>query len=197
MHKRIEIQKYIRNVMPDIYNLVKDVDYEYQLNESMEVFLIDFATIRKNERKNTNYHVQSRSYTSPEILINMPYSYKIDVWSLGCIMYELFAADYMIEPQGTRSYGTDENHLYWIIELLGNFPKHMTKTSIARQYFFATGKFKVDIDKDGKDWCIEKSLECDEAHISESSIALIKWLVMIDPLERPTYLQTIDAINEM
>lgn len=194
--KRIETQKYIVNAIPEIDESIKNIEHNYTLNTSIEVFLIDFATIKKIEKKNTNFYVQSRNYTSPEILVCMPYTYKIDVWSLGCIMYELFAADYMIEPQGTRSYGTDENHLYWIIELLGNFPKNMTKTSEARQYFFKTGKFKIDIEH--KDWCLEQSLECDEAVISEKSISLIKSMVKIDPDERLSYtaiIAVIDAIN--
>jgi serine/threonine-protein kinase SRPK3 len=195
MLKRTTVQQYIQNTMPGIISSVKDIDHAYQLHDNMEVFLIDFATIRKIEKKNTNYHVQSRNYTSPEILVCIPYSYKIDVWSLGCIMYELFAGDYMIEPQGTRSYGTDENHLYWIIELIDKFPKHMTQSNTAKQFFFATGKFRVNIEE--KDWCIEKSLECDGAIISDSSISLIKSMVNIDPINRPTYTEIITSINEM
>jgi serine/threonine protein kinase len=34
--------------------------------------------------------VQSRFYRSPEVLLGLPYSQPIDLWSLGCIIAELY-----------------------------------------------------------------------------------------------------------
>lgn len=34
-------------------------------------------------------YVQSRSYRAPEVILGLPYSHKIDIWSLGCILAEL------------------------------------------------------------------------------------------------------------
>jgi serine/threonine protein kinase len=36
-------------------------------------------------------YVQSRSYRAPEVILGLPYDQKIDVWSLGCILAELFS----------------------------------------------------------------------------------------------------------
>lgn len=35
-------------------------------------------------------YVQSRSYRAPEVILGCKYDYKIDMWSLGCILAELF-----------------------------------------------------------------------------------------------------------
>ena len=35
-------------------------------------------------------YVQSRSYRAPEVILGLPYGQKIDLWSLGCILAELF-----------------------------------------------------------------------------------------------------------
>lgn len=35
-------------------------------------------------------YVQSRFYRSPEVILGHPYATSIDMWSLGCIMAELF-----------------------------------------------------------------------------------------------------------
>lgn len=36
-----------------------------------------------------NSFVGTLVYTCPEIVQNMPYDDKADIWSLGCIIYEL------------------------------------------------------------------------------------------------------------
>ena len=35
-------------------------------------------------------YIQSRFYRAPEIIIGMPYTSAIDIWSMGCILCELF-----------------------------------------------------------------------------------------------------------
>lgn len=36
-------------------------------------------------------YVQSRFYRSPEVILGHPYAMAIDMWSLGCIMAELYS----------------------------------------------------------------------------------------------------------
>ena len=38
-------------------------------------------------------YIQSRFYRSPEVLLGLPYNQAIDMWSLGCILYELHTGD--------------------------------------------------------------------------------------------------------
>lgn len=38
-------------------------------------------------------YIQSRFYRSPEVILGMGYSCAIDVWSLGCILVELFVGE--------------------------------------------------------------------------------------------------------
>ncbi len=35
-------------------------------------------------------YIQSRFYRSPEVILGHPYNMAVDMWSLGCIMAELF-----------------------------------------------------------------------------------------------------------
>ena len=35
-------------------------------------------------------YVQSRSYRAPEVILGLPYDQQIDMWSLGCILAELW-----------------------------------------------------------------------------------------------------------
>lgn len=38
-------------------------------------------------------YVQSRSYRAPEVILGLPYDPKIDLWSLGCILAELWSGE--------------------------------------------------------------------------------------------------------
>ncbi len=46
-------------------------------------------------------YIQSRFYRSPEVILGLPYTMGIDMWSLGCIAAELYTG-YPIFP-GARS----------------------------------------------------------------------------------------------
>jgi dual specificity tyrosine-phosphorylation-regulated kinase 2/3/4 len=51
--------------------------------------IIDFgSSCFENERVYT--YIQSRFYRAPEVILGLPYSLPIDMWSFGCIMAELF-----------------------------------------------------------------------------------------------------------
>lgn len=42
---------------------------------------------------NLSLYVQSRSYRAPEVMLGLPYDEKIDVWSIGCILAELYSGE--------------------------------------------------------------------------------------------------------
>ena len=64
-------------------------------------------------------YVQSRFYRAPEILLGIPYDHAIDMWSLGCIIYELVISTPLF-PAGS------ENELleFWYVTI-GKVPPHM------------------------------------------------------------------------
>jgi serine/threonine protein kinase len=57
-----------------------------------EVKIIDFGSSCFIHDHLSSY-VQSRSYRAPEVIIGCKYDYKIDLWSLGCILVELFTGN--------------------------------------------------------------------------------------------------------
>jgi dual specificity tyrosine-phosphorylation-regulated kinase 2/3/4 len=38
-------------------------------------------------------YVQSRFYRSPEVILRIKYTEKVDIWSLGCILAELYTGE--------------------------------------------------------------------------------------------------------
>lgn len=63
--------------------------------------LIDFGSACYAAKKMFKY-VQSRHYRAPEVLLELPYSTQIDVWSLGCLLFELhFGGEKLYPCDGT------------------------------------------------------------------------------------------------
>ena len=54
-----------------------------------EVKIIDFGSACFEDEKLYSY-IQSRFYRAPEVLLGSGYSTSIDIWSLGCILAELY-----------------------------------------------------------------------------------------------------------
>ncbi|XP_030621040.1 homeodomain-interacting protein kinase 4-like [Chanos chanos] len=63
-----------------------------QLRYPFRIKLIDFgsANIFNEVRFVKDPYIQSRFYRSPEIILGLPFCEKVDMWSLGCVMAEMF-----------------------------------------------------------------------------------------------------------
>lgn len=67
--------------------------------------------------------IQTRQYRSPEIILQSKrWGASTDIWSLGCIIFELITGDYLFDPKSGSSFDRDDDHLAQMVELLGEFP---------------------------------------------------------------------------
>ena len=48
-------------------------------------------------------YVQSRSYRAPEVMLGAPYDGKADLWSLGCVLAELFTGQVLLQNESTQT----------------------------------------------------------------------------------------------
>ena len=76
-----------------IHGDVKPENILFKSKDSFHIVLGDFglSTILKNESKSYKKLIQTRWYRSPEIIYKLPFNEKIDIWSFGCILYEIIA----------------------------------------------------------------------------------------------------------
>jgi serine/threonine protein kinase len=99
-----------------------------------EVKLIDFGSSCFLDDRLSSY-VQSRSYRAPEVILGLPYCQKVDVWSLGCVLAELWT--------GYVLFGGDsaQTLLARVAGILGPLPAHMVLTGrLVPQYFTQDGQ---------------------------------------------------------
>lgn len=93
--------------------------------------------------------IQTRQYRSPEVILGCDYDTSTDIWSVGCIVFELLTGDLLFQPKqgkvGARAhYSKEEDHIAQIIELLGYFPMRMIdKGRFSSDIFNKKGKFEI------------------------------------------------------
>ncbi|SCU87616.1 LADA_0E05116g1_1 [Lachancea dasiensis] len=111
-----------------------------------ELKVIDFGSACEESRTLYTY-IQSRFYRAPEIILGIPYSTGIDMWSLGCIVAELFLG-IPIFP------GSSEfNQITRIVDTLGLPPTWMLDMGRNSCNFLTKHE-----DEEEKDWKV-KSVE--------------------------------------
>ncbi|GAB7362019.1 hypothetical protein MBLNU230_g2054t1 [Neophaeotheca triangularis] len=97
--------------------------------ESPIIKIIDFGSAC-DERQTVYTYIQSRFYRSPEVLLGLPYSAAIDMWSLGCIVVELFLGLPLFP--GSSEY----NQVSRITEMMGLPPTWMLEVGKQSGEFF-------------------------------------------------------------
>lgn len=94
--------------------------------------ICDFGHCHLNENKpSPPYFLQTLGYRAPEIILDLPYDYKIDVWSLGCTFLEMFSKKNIFSGHQVL------NVLSIIENVLGSIPYEMLSESpIATRYYY-------------------------------------------------------------
>lgn len=80
--------------------------------------IVDFGSSCKIGKTMYPY-IQSRFYRAPEVLLGLPYDQSIDMWSFGCIMYELHTGDPIFNGN------SEVDQMMKITEVCGMPPDHM------------------------------------------------------------------------
>ena len=148
-------------------------------NNNNNIKVIDFGSSCYEKEKMYSY-IQSRFYRAPEVILEQGYSYEIDMWSLGCIICELFTG-FPIFP------GEDErDQLNYIMEYLDIPPTDYINISRKRNLFFDKNHFPFQIPnskgkiRKPKSKKFKEFLQCN----NESFIDFIKKCLKWEPKNR-------------
>ena len=67
-----------------------------------KIKVIDYGNAYLHHDQRCSY-VQSRAYRAPEVVLGLSYSTKVDMWSLGCILMELFTGKLLFDNKSVQS----------------------------------------------------------------------------------------------
>lgn len=91
--------------------------------------VIDFGSSCRASRTMYTY-IQSRFYRSPEVILGLPYSQPIDMWSLGCMLVEMHTGSPLFS-------GRDQHdQMIRFCQLKGLPPRHMLQRGRKTREFF-------------------------------------------------------------
>lgn len=67
-----------------------------------QIKIIDLGSALDKEKPKTYFYHQSRYYRSPEVIFELKFNEKIDIWSLGCIVCELIIGIPIFKGKNTK-----------------------------------------------------------------------------------------------
>ncbi|KAF5027387.1 hypothetical protein F66182_519 [Fusarium sp. NRRL 66182] len=152
-----------------------------------EIKVIDFgSSCFENEKVYT--YIQSRFYRSPEVILGMTYGMPIDMWSVGCILAELYTGVPIFPGEN------EQEQLACIMEVFGPPEKHLIEKSTRKKLFFdSMGKPRLTVSSKGRrrrpsSKTLQQVLKCDDEVFLDFLARCLRW----DPERR---LKPEDAIR--
>ncbi|KAJ4490312.1 kinase-like domain-containing protein [Lentinula aciculospora] len=131
----------------------------------------------------------------PEALLDAPQCISSDIWTLGCVLYELITGESLFDPFfQTVELGLtpEESHLIQIIEICGEFPKDVAKSGRnACKWFYNDGSLRLNTTYypvTMKDILHSRVEQSEVAHTAD----LLESMLRLRPQER---LKAVDLLN--
>lgn len=93
--------------------------------------LCDFGSAGLRDDCQITPYLCSRFYRAPEVIIGLPYNEQIDVWAVGCVLYELYTGKILFP-------GGDNNEMLMRhMEISGSFPKKVIRRGTFRDQHYS------------------------------------------------------------
>ncbi|KAJ9455423.1 Serine/threonine-protein kinase Doa [Diplonema papillatum] len=101
--------------------------------------IVDLGSASFYSEKPDQDLISTRPYRAPEVLVGAPWSYAADMWSFGCILYELYTGRMLFDVS------SDAQHLQLIERRVGPAPAWLAETAepkARQQLFDSTGRLR-------------------------------------------------------
>lgn len=139
-----------------------------------DIRVIDFGSSCKADEKVYTY-IQSRFYRSPEVILGSEYGLGIDMWSLGCILAELYTG-YPIFPGEN-----EQEQLACIMEIFGPPTRDIIEKASRRKLFFDSNlKPRITVSSKGRrrrpsSKTLSMTLKCDDEAFLDFMTQCLRW----------------------
>lgn len=101
------------------------------INEKKNLIkLCDFGSASYAVENAITPYLVSRFYRAPEIILGLRYDYALDIWSVGCTLFELYTGKILFPGS------TNNDMLRLIMDVKGKFPNRLLKKAAFRERHF-------------------------------------------------------------
>ncbi|KAK4133834.1 CMGC protein kinase [Trichocladium antarcticum] len=156
-----------------------------------DVVLSDFGSAVKGDQKR-NHDAQPDVYRSPEVMLETEWSYPIDIWNVGVMIWDLFEGRHLFyghDPERDR-YLT-RAHLAEVIALLGPPPLDLVQRGQrGREFFTEDGKWNTGISIPKRK--LEDTVTVLEGEKKEAFLKFVRGMLQWRPEDRKTAAQLVD-----
>ncbi|KAI3884530.1 hypothetical protein MKW92_007731 [Papaver armeniacum] len=87
-------------------------------------------------------YLVSRFYRAPEVILGLSYDHPVDIWSVGCCLYELYSGKYLFPGR------SNNDMLRLHMELKGPFPRKMLRKGVFTNQHFDQNHNFLSIEED-------------------------------------------------
>ncbi|XP_041375755.1 serine/threonine-protein kinase PRP4 homolog [Gigantopelta aegis] len=95
--------------------------------------LCDFGSASHVSENDITPYLVSRFYRAPEIILGMGYDHNIDLWSVGCTIYELYTGKILFAGQ------SNNEMLKFMMDVKGKIPNKMIRKGMFKDQHFDPG----------------------------------------------------------
>ncbi|ESO00638.1 hypothetical protein HELRODRAFT_101038 [Helobdella robusta] len=162
---------------------IRKKDREIRRVLCTDIQIIDFGSATNDDEHHSKI-VSTRHYRAPEVVLELGWSHPCDVWSIGCILFELYTGHTMFQTHDNLE------HLAMMERILGPIPSSMIKRSPKSKYF-RNGELAWDPDsEDGL--AVRQQCKPLKRYMRSSSelhyqlFDLIRKMLVYDPKDRIT-----------
>lgn len=112
--------------------------------------IADFGSAVIQNKGRMYSYVQSRYYRSPEVLFGQPYSFPIDAWSVGTILFEMHTGKVLFRASSSNLL------CYMFVDVLGFPPRNMlfqndALTAPAKRFFVPRSEASLELVEQNKE----------------------------------------------
>eukprot|EP00932_Pfiesteria_piscicida_P009313 SRR837773.20025.p1 GENE.SRR837773.20025~~SRR837773.20025.p1 ORF type:complete len:558 (-),score=234.90 SRR837773.20025:84-1595(-) len=113
----------------------------------------DLGTAVELKDVNPSPYLASRFYRPPEVILGCEFSFPVDMWALGCTLYEIFTGKTLLNSK------TNNDHLKKIMDLRGKVPGKVIKKGFVWQTHFTPElDFKHEVEDPGSGQKVIKTI---------------------------------------
>ncbi|KAF7459446.1 Serine/threonine-protein kinase [Cryptosporidium felis] len=101
-------------------------------SERKTIRISDFGSVQYTSEASPASYLVSRFYRAPEIMLGcVTYGQSIDIWSVGCVLYECFVGNVLFKGR------TNNDMLKLIMEYKGNIPRKLLNQGVFTKNHFS------------------------------------------------------------